>query len=601
MKKTSRKRKKALKGCAAVFLGCMFMAGVVPVSAEEQLAVEEWSVVEEMPMSEERSVAEEILMSEEWQVTEKMPTPEEWQMTEVTDEYVMETDSLCENGAVSGETAFAEPNFTQDVADLIQNAINEGTDLTITINEDLMMNKTICIPAGKTIRFMAAEGMDVTVFCKKGFADSFFFVEEGAVLMLGSEDITTGIIRMEHSASENPGWLASGAGVVFVQEGVEGIENIDAAVACEEQAMATTMESSSSSSSGETVIGESDFGWTMGDLADAVIEIPDGNNLVYSGKEHTPMIQVWVGKQMLMSGFDYDVSYENHVNAGMATVVVTATGFGACTGSGRASFEILPAMPQFTVENQSVIGGSLISDLRIPAYGIGAQGEQINGEVYWSATEGGMALPVDMMLSGMDGDTMRLYWTFYPEENCTNYQAVSGCVTLTFVTPDIPADEAISDSNMWSDMGTLSDSASSSGVTKGNEFVENVPGEASTEETGSDNKPENASNPDNTSDPENTSNPENSSKQNPVSSSKPAASAKLPASGMSINQGQSGTAKATTAATTAKTNGTEGSVTISRNNPRTGDETSLEKWLLLGTAAGIIAVVSSKKNFLWCR
>lgn len=433
MKKMSRKREKALKGCAAVFLGCMFMAGVVPVSAEEQLAVEEWQVTEEMPMpeewavaeemsmSEDGAVAEEMLMSEEWKVAEgmpmheewsatgEMPTPEEWQMTEVTDEYVMETDSFCENDAVSGETAFAEPNFTQDVADLIQNAINEGTDLTITINENLVMNKTICIPAGKTIRFMAAEGMDVTVFCKKGFADSFFFVEEGAVLMLGSEDITTGIIRMEHNASENPGWLASGAGVVFVQEGVEGIENIDAAVAREEQAMATTMESSSSSSSGETMIGESDFGWTMGDLADAVIEIPDGNNLVYSGKEYTPMIQVWLGKQMLMSGFDYDVSYENHVNAGMATVVVTATGFGACTGSGSASFEILPAIPQFTVENQSVIGGSLISDLRIPAYGIGAQGEQINGEVYWSATEGGMALPMDMMLSGMDGDTMKLY------------------------------------------------------------------------------------------------------------------------------------------------------------------------------------------------
>lgn len=600
MKKTSRKREIDLKGCAAVCLGCIVMAGVAPVSAEEQLATEEWQVTEEMSMS------------------------EDWLMTEVTDEYVMETDSLrenvvansmdsvfaetydtiigideCESGVVSGETTFAEPNFTQDVADLIQNAINEGTDLTITINEDLMMNKTICIPAGKTIRFMAAEGMDVTVFCKTGFADSFFFVEEGAVLMLGSEDITTGIIRMEHSASENPGWLASGAGVVLVQEGVEGIGNMDAAVACEELAMATTMESSSSSSSGETMIGESDFGWTMGDLADAVIEIPDGEHLVYSGKEHTPMIQVWLGKQMLMSGFDYDVSYENHVNAGMATVVITATGFGACTGSGRATFEILPAIPQFTVENQSVIGGSLISDLHIPAYGIGVQGEQISGEVYWSATEGGMALPTDMMLSGMDGDTMKLYWTFYPEKNCTNYQAVSRCVTLTFVTPDIPADEAISDSNMWSDMGTLSDSASSSGVTKGDEFVENVPGEASTEKADADSKPENSSKL------ENISNPENSSKQNPVSSSKPAASAKLPASGVSVNQGQSKTAKATTAATTtvttAKTNGTEGSVTISRNNPRTGDETSLEKWLLLGTAAGIMAVMSLKKNFLWCR
>lgn len=74
------------------------------------------------------------------------------------------------------------------------------------------------------------------------------------------------------------------------------------------------------------------------DIAKAatIAPIPDQK---WSGSPVTPKPTVTAGEKTLVEGVDYTLSYENNVNAGVATVVVTGTG--SYTGELRASFKIV--------------------------------------------------------------------------------------------------------------------------------------------------------------------------------------------------------------------------------------------------------------------
>lgn len=52
----------------------------------------------------------------------------------------------------------------------------------------------------------------------------------------------------------------------------------------------------------------------------------DESEFVYDGESHSPSVTVKYGNITLKKGVDYEVSYENNINAGAATVTVTGKG-----------------------------------------------------------------------------------------------------------------------------------------------------------------------------------------------------------------------------------------------------------------------------------
>lgn len=81
-----------------------------------------------------------------------------------------------------------------------------------------------------------------------------------------------------------------------------------------------------------------------GDLKDADIEIV--GEYMYTGKEIIPSIRVTLADKELKEGLDYNTAYENHLNAGTATVIISgledATVDHAYAGQCRREFQIQP-------------------------------------------------------------------------------------------------------------------------------------------------------------------------------------------------------------------------------------------------------------------
>ncbi len=75
------------------------------------------------------------------------------------------------------------------------------------------------------------------------------------------------------------------------------------------------------------------------ELDDKTELMASGAGLVYTGAEQTPKVQLFDGEVLLEEGVDYDLSYENNINVGTATIVVTFKG--NYDGVKRVPFNIL--------------------------------------------------------------------------------------------------------------------------------------------------------------------------------------------------------------------------------------------------------------------
>lgn len=83
------------------------------------------------------------------------------------------------------------------------------------------------------------------------------------------------------------------------------------------------------------------------DISTVVITL-ENNTMVYTGKALEPaVISVVLDDRTLDPKTDYDVSYENNIDAGKGTAVIT--GKGSFTGSGRKEFKIKKAKNKITV------------------------------------------------------------------------------------------------------------------------------------------------------------------------------------------------------------------------------------------------------------
>jgi surface protein len=89
------------------------------------------------------------------------------------------------------------------------------------------------------------------------------------------------------------------------------------------------------------------------DMADATVLPIEA--LVYTGSALTPSPTVMMGEAELVAGVDYELIYENNVDAGTATV--TVVGKGACEGTKTVTFQIDKATQTVTASNVSVAMG----------------------------------------------------------------------------------------------------------------------------------------------------------------------------------------------------------------------------------------------------
>jgi hypothetical protein len=83
-------------------------------------------------------------------------------------------------------------------------------------------------------------------------------------------------------------------------------------------------------------------------LANCNVALAAGN-YVYNGQEQTPAVAALNGNYALVQGQDYTVTYDNNVNAGTATAVIS--GDGMYTGDVTINFVINKANPSFTYLN----------------------------------------------------------------------------------------------------------------------------------------------------------------------------------------------------------------------------------------------------------
>ncbi|MBQ8624736.1 MAG: hypothetical protein IJ419_01005 [Agathobacter sp.] len=86
--------------------------------------------------------------------------------------------------------------------------------------------------------------------------------------------------------------------------------------------------------------GEKEVEFTITPKSESGTVVEAIENQTYSGKAITPTVVVLDGNKTLVENTDYTVSYENNINAGPATVVITF--IGNYSGSMEATFEIEP-------------------------------------------------------------------------------------------------------------------------------------------------------------------------------------------------------------------------------------------------------------------
>ena len=84
------------------------------------------------------------------------------------------------------------------------------------------------------------------------------------------------------------------------------------------------------------------------DISECTITVQDA---VYTGDYLTPAVHVQIGSTALLEGQDYDLSYEENVNAGTGVVIIT--GIGMYTGTARQTFTIRKADQKLTIDASS--------------------------------------------------------------------------------------------------------------------------------------------------------------------------------------------------------------------------------------------------------
>ena len=124
--------------------------------------------------------------------------------------------------------------------------------------------------------------------------------------------------------------------------------------------------------------------------ADKSVEMKLDNDLFVSdGTEKTPDVNVWYGDKKFVSGVDYDLTYENNINIGTATAIVTFKG--NYQGRRNAPFYIIDPEKPIDPEAKDVD----INETNFPdenfrrwlnSQSFGSDGRLTLGEIYFTST-----------------------------------------------------------------------------------------------------------------------------------------------------------------------------------------------------------------------
>lgn len=112
------------------------------------------------------------------------------------------------------------------------------------------------------------------------------------------------------------------------------------------------------------------------ELTADMFSLVDADGLVYTGEEHEVCVNI---ENSIVDIDDVDVSYENNVNAGTATVIISSNNGSNFTGSVTKTFEIAKKEVTVTANDVSVIKGTEVADLGLTATEVGlVAGDTLN-------------------------------------------------------------------------------------------------------------------------------------------------------------------------------------------------------------------------------
>uniref|UniRef100_UPI0025FB5683 leucine-rich repeat domain-containing protein n=1 Tax=Ruminococcus sp. TaxID=41978 RepID=UPI0025FB5683 len=148
----------------------------------------------------------------------------------------------------------------------------------------------------------------------------------------------------------------------------------------------------------------------------ASVRVETGNTpLYYTGSPITPNVTVMLGNTTLCPDQDYTVTYHNNINAGTATITITAAGSQLWSGSCETIFQIERTIPKVSVqfdETAVYTEGDPLPELR-------ARDSSTPGTLTWA----------DNSPSSLAAGDNTLTWVFIPDD-LTNYQSISSSITF---------------------------------------------------------------------------------------------------------------------------------------------------------------------------
>lgn len=152
------------------------------------------------------------------------------------------------------------------------------------------------------------------------------------------------------------------------------------------------------------------------ETADVNLALPDGG-YTYDGTAKTPDVTVMKNGNTLTEGTDYTVTYEKNVDAGTASVTITAMENSNYYGTRTVEFKIEKATPDLGTVGYT---GTIYPTTALEDIVLTRTDETVSGT---------LALDADQSLIMGEG----IYnWTFTPDDT-DNYNEVTGTVTLKVV------------------------------------------------------------------------------------------------------------------------------------------------------------------------
>ncbi|MBQ8381001.1 MAG: hypothetical protein IJY18_03825 [Clostridia bacterium] len=235
---------------------------------------------------------------------------------------------------------------------IIEISVADGRTVTVTANEDGSF--TAEVPTDETLAYQT-----VTAFAYDGAGNRsmpFGFTLTNS--LLGNEDLTPVILYNGREIAEIvSGSSAKQLSMAFKTEGkyVTMNEGSSAASRIEWGAEIINGRTASVSERGSLVGDSGAEGIVTATLegktamvrlitvdlavASIMLDLADGKE-IYSGEAREPDVKIFADGEELGEGVDYEVSYLDNVNVGIATVIITATENGKCKNMRVLNFEI---------------------------------------------------------------------------------------------------------------------------------------------------------------------------------------------------------------------------------------------------------------------